>query len=143
MMRALVTGVGGMVGSLLLAIFALSTMGGSGLADGMTVGKQLSVQALAVAVAAEPPLVKALALTCVAAVLAHHHPVRPARRVRERLVHLGQLGDQLAAGDTGCDIKLDPANSLAPRRTPSTRPPRPTVGPRSGSTSTSSCRRWT
>ncbi len=42
-----VHGVGGMVGSLLLAVFALPALGGSGLAAGMSWTHQLAVQALA------------------------------------------------------------------------------------------------
>ncbi|HYH19212.1 MAG TPA: ammonium transporter [Azospirillum sp.] len=45
-----VHGVGGMLGSLLLAVFALPQLGGNGLAEGMTVLSQLGVQALAVGV---------------------------------------------------------------------------------------------
>lgn len=47
-----VHGVGGMLGSLLLAFFSLASFGGAGLAEGMTAGKQLGVQALAVGVVA-------------------------------------------------------------------------------------------
>jgi Amt family ammonium transporter len=47
-----VHGVGGMLGSLLVAFTALPAMGGAGLADGMTVGSQFGVQLLAVAVTA-------------------------------------------------------------------------------------------
>lgn len=47
-----VHGVGGMLGSLLLAVFAAPALGGVGFAEGMTMGSQLGVQALAVAVAA-------------------------------------------------------------------------------------------
>jgi len=45
-----VHGVGGMLGSLLLSVFALPQLGGNGLAEGMTVLSQLGVQALAVGV---------------------------------------------------------------------------------------------
>jgi Amt family ammonium transporter len=41
-----------MLGSLLLAFFSLAALGGAGLAEGMTAGKQLGVQALAVGVVA-------------------------------------------------------------------------------------------
>ncbi|HYG89847.1 MAG TPA: ammonium transporter [Azospirillum sp.] len=47
-----VHGVGGMLGSLLLAVFALKQFGGNGLAEGMTWVTQLGVQALAVGVTA-------------------------------------------------------------------------------------------
>jgi len=47
-----VHGVGGMVGSLLLALFATRAMGGVGLARGMTALHQLGVQLLAVGVVA-------------------------------------------------------------------------------------------
>ncbi|CAO4178058.1 ammonium transporter [Methylorubrum populi] len=47
-----VHGVGGMLGSLLLAVFALPEFGGIGLAEGRTVLGQLWVQALAIAVTA-------------------------------------------------------------------------------------------
>jgi Amt family ammonium transporter len=47
-----VHGVGGMLGSLLLAVFALPALGGLGLAEGATWGHQLGVQAVAVAVTA-------------------------------------------------------------------------------------------
>lgn len=47
-----VHGVGGMLGSLLLAFFSLKALGGVGLAEGVTAGKQLGVQALAVGVVA-------------------------------------------------------------------------------------------
>ncbi|WP_431862354.1 ammonium transporter [Azospirillum sp.] len=47
-----VHGVGGMLGSLLLAVFALKGLGGNGLAEGMTWLGQLGVQALAVGVTA-------------------------------------------------------------------------------------------
>ncbi len=43
-------GVGGMIGSLLLAVFASSALGGSGAADARGIGGQLGVQALAVGV---------------------------------------------------------------------------------------------
>ncbi|HEY0836698.1 MAG TPA: ammonium transporter [Azospirillum sp.] len=45
-----VHGVGGMLGSLLLSVFALRQFGGNGLAEGMTWLSQLGVQALAVGV---------------------------------------------------------------------------------------------
>jgi Amt family ammonium transporter len=45
-----VHGIGGMLGSLLLAVFALPALGGMGLAEGATWSSQLGVQALAVAV---------------------------------------------------------------------------------------------
>ena len=45
-----VHGVGGMLGSLLLAAFALPSLGGIGLAAGMNFGSQFAVQALAVGV---------------------------------------------------------------------------------------------
>ncbi|RME68823.1 MAG: ammonium transporter [Alphaproteobacteria bacterium] len=45
-----VHGVGGMLGTLLAAFFAASVLGGVGLADGMTVARQLGVQALGVGV---------------------------------------------------------------------------------------------
>ena len=41
-----VHGVGGMMGILLVSVFALPSLGGLGLADGMTVGKQFGVQLL-------------------------------------------------------------------------------------------------
>jgi Amt family ammonium transporter len=47
-----VHGVGGMLGSVLLAVFALPALGGIGLADGMTMPKQLAVQVIAVALTA-------------------------------------------------------------------------------------------
>jgi Amt family ammonium transporter len=47
-----VHGVGGMLGSLLVAVTALPSMGGAGLAEGMTAGSQFGVQVLAVAVTA-------------------------------------------------------------------------------------------
>ncbi|WP_448189441.1 ammonium transporter [Azospirillum sp. sgz301742] len=47
-----VHGVGGMLGSLLLAVFALPALGGNGLAEGMSWTGQLGVQALAVGVTA-------------------------------------------------------------------------------------------
>jgi len=47
-----VHGVGGMLGSLLVAITALPQMGGAGLAEGMTALSQFSVQGLAVGVTA-------------------------------------------------------------------------------------------
>lgn len=47
-----VHGVGGMVGSLLVAIFAASVLGGAGYASGMTMGRQLVAQATGVAAAA-------------------------------------------------------------------------------------------
>ncbi|MDB5697954.1 MAG: Ammonia channel, partial [Alphaproteobacteria bacterium] len=43
-------GVGGIIGSLLLAVFASSALGGSGIADSRGIGGQLGVQALAVGV---------------------------------------------------------------------------------------------
>lgn len=45
-----VHGVGGILGSLLVSVLALAAFGGGGLADGQTVGGQLGVQALGVAV---------------------------------------------------------------------------------------------
>ena len=47
-----VHGVGGMMGSLLAAVFGATVLGGRGLAEGMTIMKQLGVQALAVVVVA-------------------------------------------------------------------------------------------
>jgi Amt family ammonium transporter len=47
-----VHGIGGMLGSLLVSLFALAALGGAGLADGMTFARQLGVQILAVAVTA-------------------------------------------------------------------------------------------
>jgi Amt family ammonium transporter len=47
-----VHGIGGILGSLLLSVFALSALGGVGLAEGMSAGKQFGVQLLAVAVTA-------------------------------------------------------------------------------------------
>jgi Amt family ammonium transporter len=47
-----VHGVGGMLGSLLLAFFALPALGGSGLPEGASFASQLGAQALAVAVVA-------------------------------------------------------------------------------------------
>jgi len=47
-----VHGVGGMVGSLLVAILAASTLGGVGYASGMTMGRQLIAQATGVAAVA-------------------------------------------------------------------------------------------
>ena len=47
-----VHGIGGMVGSLLVAILAASALGGVGYAPGMTIGRQLVAQAIGVAVAA-------------------------------------------------------------------------------------------
>ncbi|MEA1831679.1 ammonium transporter [Methylobacterium durans] len=47
-----VHGVGGMLGSLLLAVFALPDLGGAGLGEGGTMLRQLGVQALAIAVTA-------------------------------------------------------------------------------------------
>jgi len=47
-----VHGVGGMVGSLLVAILAASALGGVGYAPDMTMGRQLAAQAIGVAVAA-------------------------------------------------------------------------------------------
>jgi ammonium transporter, Amt family len=47
-----VHGVGGMVGSLLVAVFAATSLGGKGYASGMTMGTQLAVQAEAVIAAA-------------------------------------------------------------------------------------------
>lgn len=45
-----VHGVGGMLGSLLVAVLALGAFGGGGLAEGQTVGGQLGVQAIGIAV---------------------------------------------------------------------------------------------
>ena len=47
-----VHGVGGMLGSLLLAVFATEGFGGTGLAEGMAMGSQLGAQALGIAVVA-------------------------------------------------------------------------------------------
>jgi Amt family ammonium transporter len=47
-----VHGVGGMVGSLLLAVFASASLGGTGYAEGMSMGSLLGAQALGVAVVA-------------------------------------------------------------------------------------------
>jgi len=44
-----VHGVGGMAGSLLVSVFALTALGGTGYAEGMTMGSQLQAQAIAVA----------------------------------------------------------------------------------------------
>ncbi|MDE2230418.1 MAG: ammonium transporter [Alphaproteobacteria bacterium] len=47
-----VHGVGGMVGALLVAIFALPALGGVGYASGMSMGRQIAAQAIGVAAAA-------------------------------------------------------------------------------------------
>jgi Amt family ammonium transporter len=47
-----VHGVGGMLGSLLLAVFASTALGGTGYAEGMAMGSMLGAQALGVAVVA-------------------------------------------------------------------------------------------
>ena len=47
-----VHGVGGMLGSLLLAVFAAPSLGGVGLPEGATMGSQLVAQAIGVVVAA-------------------------------------------------------------------------------------------
>ena len=58
-----VHGVGGMLGSLLLAVFALPDLGGAGLGEGGTVLRQLGVQALAIAVTAVWSVVVTFGLT--------------------------------------------------------------------------------
>ncbi|MEE9398453.1 MAG: ammonium transporter [Methylococcales bacterium] len=45
-----VHGVGGIIGSLLTGVFAASALGGVGLAEGVTIGKQVGVQAIGVGV---------------------------------------------------------------------------------------------
>jgi Amt family ammonium transporter len=45
-----VHGIGGITGSLLTAVFAAESMGGLGLAEGVTIASQLGVQAIAVVV---------------------------------------------------------------------------------------------
>jgi ammonium transporter, Amt family len=45
-----VHGIGGITGSLLTGVFAEASLGGIGLADGVTIGHQVSVQALAIVV---------------------------------------------------------------------------------------------
>ena len=47
-----VHGVGGILGSLLLAVFAAPSLGGAGLPEGATMGSQLITQAIGIAVAA-------------------------------------------------------------------------------------------
>jgi Amt family ammonium transporter len=47
-----VHGVGGMLGSLLLAVFSSAALGGTGYAEGMNMGSMLGVQALGIAVVA-------------------------------------------------------------------------------------------
>ena len=47
-----VHGVGGMLGTLLLAVFAAPSLGGAGLPEGATMGSQLITQAIGIAVAA-------------------------------------------------------------------------------------------
>jgi len=47
-----VHGVGGMLGSILVAVFASETLGGTGLGTGLSIGRQLLVQAEAVLVVA-------------------------------------------------------------------------------------------
>ena len=41
-------GIGGITGSLLTGVFAASNLGGIGLAEGVTIGQQVGVQALAI-----------------------------------------------------------------------------------------------
>lgn len=41
-------GIGGITGSLLTGVFAASSLGGIGLAEGVTIGQQVGVQALAI-----------------------------------------------------------------------------------------------
>jgi Amt family ammonium transporter len=47
-----VHGVGGILGTLLTAVFVSVALGGIGLAEGMTMGSQLGVQALGIAIVA-------------------------------------------------------------------------------------------
>jgi Amt family ammonium transporter len=47
-----VHGVGGMLGTMLTAVFVSVALGGNGLAEGMTIGSQLSVQALGIVIVA-------------------------------------------------------------------------------------------
>ncbi|MGB0572323.1 MAG: ammonium transporter [Alphaproteobacteria bacterium] len=47
-----VHGIGGMIGTMLTAIFVSAALGGNGLAEGMTIGSQLGVQALGIIIVA-------------------------------------------------------------------------------------------
>jgi len=47
-----VHGVGGMLGTMLTAVFVSVVLGGNGLAEGMTIGSQLGVQALGIIIVA-------------------------------------------------------------------------------------------
>jgi Amt family ammonium transporter len=47
-----VHGVGGMLGTLLTGVFVAASLGGVGFAEGMSMGKQIAVQALAIAATA-------------------------------------------------------------------------------------------
>ena len=47
-----VHGIGGMLGTMLTAVFVSVALGGNGLAEGMTIGSQLGVQALGIVIVA-------------------------------------------------------------------------------------------
>ncbi len=47
-----VHGIGGMIGTMLTAVFVSAALGGNGLAEGMTIGSQLGVQALGIIIVA-------------------------------------------------------------------------------------------
>ena len=64
-----VHGVGGMLGSILLAVFASETLGGTGLGTGLSVGSQLLVQAEAVLIVALWSAVATLIVARAAALL--------------------------------------------------------------------------
>ena len=75
-----VHGVGGMLGSLLLAVFLAENLGGTGYAEGMTMGSQLVAQAIGVAVVA---LFSAVASAILALMVSVIFPMR-ASEVEER-----------------------------------------------------------
>ena len=68
-----VHGVGGMLGSLLLGVFLSSALGGHGYAPGMTMGRQITAQAIAVGAVA---LWSAVASTIIAVAAARLVPMR-------------------------------------------------------------------
>jgi Amt family ammonium transporter len=86
-----VHGVGGMLGSLLLAVFMAPTMGGTGFAEGFGMGSMLGVQALGVAVVA---LYSAVATSIIALAASLFLPMRVGQEDERQGLDIASHGER-------------------------------------------------